>query len=39
MATALALFAIHVLAARARRDELMLGIFAGTLGYCIDTLL
>ena len=39
MATALALFAIHVLAARARRDELMLGIVAGALGYCIDTCL
>jgi len=32
MATALALFAIHVLAARARRDELMLGIVAGAWG-------
>jgi hypothetical protein len=39
LATALALFAIHVLAARARRDELLLGVVAGALGYCIDTFL
>jgi hypothetical protein len=39
LAAALALFAIHVLAARARRDELLLGVVAGALGYCIDTFL
>jgi hypothetical protein len=39
LATALALFAIHVLAARARRDELLLGLVAGALGYCVDTFL
>jgi hypothetical protein len=39
MATGLGLFAIHVLAARARRDELLLGLVAGVLGFGIDTLL